>query len=484
MTSLSRTNFPNTHLHPIRIVQFGTGNFLRAFADYAFYILNKTCHTELGVVALQSTESGQANLISEQEGLFTLLTQGMVGGALVKSTDLIDVLVHAQVIREDYTAFLALAREPDLKFVVSNTTEAGISFKASDSPELTPPESYPAKLTLFLYERFKHFKGSLESGLIVLPCELITQNADNLKALILRYIEDWKLEADFKAWVLHANAFYNTLVDRIVSGYPDTNTVKIKQNLGYEDALMVTSEPFFLWAIEANETLKELLPFHLTPLNVKIVPDLQPYHTRKIRILNGAHTAMVPLGLMQGIQTVGACMEDTFTANFIQDLLLKEVIPTLNQDTEDLESYAFQVLDRFKNPFISHNLASIALNSIAKFKVRLLPTLLTYYQTLQQYPPRITFAFAALLLFTKGDWEGNRLPVNEDTEVKDRIRDIWQKYPSQAAITELLATTEYWGKDLSQEPGLVSMLSLGVSLIDKYGIENGWKQFNTSIKTI
>jgi tagaturonate reductase len=484
MKALNRTNHPIAHTHKIRVAQFGTGNFLRGFVDYAFHVLNKTCQTDIGIVALQSTTTGQGNLINAQEGLFTLITQGIVDSAPFESTDLVDTLQSAIIIKEDFNSFLTLAREPDLKFAISNTTEAGIEYLPSDYPKLTPPESFPAKLTLFLFERYRCFNGSRESGLVILPCELIAQNADKLKTIVVQHIADWNLGEDFKAWVCNANVFCNTLVDRIVSGYPKKQAQKWKQDLCYEDGLMVTAEPFFLWVIEANSELNTILPFDRTPLNVKIVSDLKPYHTRKTRILNGAHTAMVPVGILQEIQTVGACMDDVFTFNFIKDLLFREVIPILNLDQNELEYYAYQVLERFKNPFISHNLEGIALNSIAKFRTRLLPTLLEYHHKMQIFPPGITFAFAALLLFYKGDWKGAPLPVKDDAKVKDRINDIWKNNATASAITQILATEAFWNLDLSKDKELISRLSLAVHLIEEYGIRKGWEHFNTSLKAL
>lgn len=484
MKALKRTNIPNTQIHKIRVAQFGTGNFLRAFVDYAFHVLNTTCKTDFGIIALQSTATGQGNLINAQEGLFTLITQGIVDGVPYESIERIETLRSAIVIQEDFSSFLALARDADLKFIISNTTEAGIEYLPSDYPKLTPPESFPSKLTLFLFERYRFFKGSRESGLVILPCELIAQNADKLKTIILQHIADWNLGEDFKAWVCNANLFCNTLVDRIVSGYPEKQAQKWEQDLGYEDGLMVTAEPFFLWVIEANSELNTILPFDQTPLNVKIVSDLQPYHTRKTRILNGAHTAMVPIGILQGIQTVGACMDDVFTFNFIKDLLFHEVIPTLNLDQNELEYYAYQVLERFKNPFISHNLEGIALNSIAKFKTRLLPTLLEYHHKMQLFPTGITFAFAALLLFYWGDWKGTPLPVKDDAKVKDRMNDIWKNNSTSSAITQILATEAFWNLDLSKDKELISRLSLAVHLIEEYGIREGWEHFNTSLKAL
>lgn len=484
MKGLNRTNIAMGQKQKIKVAQFGTGNFLRGFVDYAFHVLNKACQTDIGIVALQSTTTGQGNLINVQEGLFTLITQGIVDGAPFESTDLVDTLHSAIIIQEDFNSFLALAREPDLKFVISNTTEAGIEYKRLDYPKLLVPESYPTKLTLFLFERYRYYDGSTAGGLVILPCELISKNAETLKAIVLRHIEDWELGEDFKNWVCNANLFCNTLVDRIVSGYPEKHALKFKKDLGYEDALMVTAEPFFLWVIEANPDLMEILPFHKTSLNVKIVSDLQPYHTRKTRILNGAHTAMVPIGILQGIQTVGACMDDEFTSTFIKALLFLEVIPTLNQDKEELVHYTYQVIERFKNPFISHKLEGIALNSIAKFKTRLLPTLISYHSKVGVFPPRITYAFAALLLFYRGDFKGVALPVRDEAEIKNRFYEIWENNSSANIISQLLASETLWDTDLSKEQDLITMLARAVNRIEKYGIKNGWEHFNTSVTTL
>ncbi len=468
---------------PIKIVQFGEGNFLRAFVDFAFHKLNTELDFNAGIAVVQPIEKGLIDVLNEQDGQYALFSKGVVNGIEVQEKYVIDSIEYAVNPYVDFESFKKLAHEPELQFVISNTTEAGIAYNEDDAQEMAPPNSFPAKLTVFLYERFKHFKGNKDKGLTIIPCELINTNADALKKFILQYSEAWQLGPDFKNWVDRDCSFHNTLVDRIVPGYPKDDILSYTQQLDYEDKLIVTSEEFFLWVIEGDETLKKKLPFHKTGLDVKIVPNMQPYRTRKVRILNGAHTVMVPFSLMYGNSTVKETVDDKFTGKFVSDLIFDEIIPTLELDKEELEIFANAVLDRFRNPFIKHYLASIALNSISKFKVRVLPSLLQYQKNTGELPPRLVFAFACLLRFYKGDWKEKKLPVNDDENVVSFIQNIWNSSSKiQAVVDAIIGEESFWDQNLTKVAGLSQSLTLAMEHIERNGIEEGFNAFCNHIK--
>ena len=479
MHPLNRSAVKLASKHPIKVIQFGTGNFLRAFADYAFGVLNASCGTEIGVAVIQSTSTGNAELLNEQEGLFTLLTRGISNNQEIKTEILIDVITTCVNAQNDFSAFLELAREPDLLFMVSNTTEAGIRFNPEDRPNMKPPESFPAKLTLFLYARFSHFNGAMDKGLMHLPCELIENNADTLKEILIRYAEMWNLGDAFITWILQANSFHNTLVDRIVTGFPTAEAYKLSAKLGYTDSLMVASEPYFLWLIEGDERLKNKLPFHKTSLKVKIVSDIGPYRNRKVKILNGAHLALVPLGLMQGFDSVGEAIHDSFTFVFISEMLFEEVIPVIPMDKTDLETYTQEVFERFRNPFVEHKLENIALNAISKFKVRLLPSIIAYVEIKKSIPLHITFVFAMLLIFYKRNWNGVKLPVQDNAKITSFFDDIWNKHTLSEAVPKILDANGLWNHNMQNLQDLEANLVRAITCIETQGITRGWHSFNT-----
>jgi tagaturonate reductase len=343
---------------------------------------------------------------------------------------------------------------------------------------MRPPSSFPAKLTLLLHERFKHFNGAPNKGLTIIPCELINYNADTLKGIIINYIDNWNLGEDFKTWVLKNNSFHNTLVDRIVPGYPKDEIGTYNNQLDYHDNLIVAAEAFFLWVIEGGDDLKSKLPFHKTNLDVKIVADMQPYRTRKVRILNGAHTAMVPFSILYGNTTVKQSVDDAFTGALINKVVFDEIIDTVDMEREELNNFASEVFDRFRNPFIIHNLSSIALNSISKFKVRVLPSLLQYIKIHKKVPTNLTFAFAALIRFYKGTWEGESLPVNDSGDIMAKFSEIWQSDDYSEIAKNSLAIETYWGEDLNKVQDLTNAIALTLKEIDTNGIEAGYNNYS------
>lgn len=477
MIQLNRKTLSDLKKHPIKVLQFGEGNFLRAFVDYAIQTLNNQCDFNAGVAVVQPLSGGMVETLNQQDGLYNLFMKGIWQGEEIQEKELISSIVKGVDPYKDFNTYLELAKLEELEFVISNTTEAGIAYNPEDRFDMAPPSSFPGKLTRLLFERFKHFNGAKSKGLTIIPCELINHNADTLKKVILQYIELWQLEDAFKTWILESTHFHNTLVDRIVPGYPKDDIKSYNQQLEYEDRLIVSAEKFFLWVIEGGDELKAKLPFHKTELDVKIVDDMQPYRTRKVRILNGAHTTMVPFSILFGNQTVKETVDNPFTGPFVKAALFQEIIPTLDMDVQELENFADAVLDRFRNPFIKHMLSSIALNSISKFKVRVLPSLLAYVDINRKLPVHLTFALVCLIRFYKSQWQGETLPVKDDAEIVAKFKTLWEQDSYDQISEQVLSSTEFWECDLTKVTGLASAVSEGLNLIDDYGIEKGFEHF-------
>ena len=411
-------------VRPERIIQFGEGGFLRGFVDWMLQKVNEASDFNGSVVVVQPIEAGLCDLLSSQNCVYTHLIRGSEG---VEKT-LVDVISRCVNPYRDFEEYLALADNPDFRFVVSNTTEAGIVFSAEDRPTDTPPKSFPAKVTLLLKRRFD--KGLL--GFVFLPCELIDRNGDNLKKCVLEYARLWNYGEDFIKWVEEENIFCNTLVDRINTGYPKGEEL----DLGYEDKMVNTSEFFHLWVIETDFDLERELPFSSAGLNVIVTKDkLEMYRTRKVRILNGAHTSLVPYALLSGFSTVGECVADPTMRAHIEKCVFDEIIPTLDLSKEELTEYANSVLTRFSNPYIKHYLADISLNSISKFKVRVLPSILEYIKRFGKKPETLVFSFKKLIEFYK-----NGTPRDDGALIE---------YIRSHTDMEILANVDLWGCDVS-----------------------------------
>ena len=408
-----------------RVIQFGEGGFLRGFVDWMLQKVNEKSDFNGSVVVVQPIEQGMCDMLSAQNCVYTHVIRGVEG---VDKT-LVDVISRCVKPYEDFAGYLALAEQPEMRFVVSNTTESGIVFSEEDKITDAPPKTFPAKVTLLLKRRFEL---GLD-GFIFLPCELIDRNGDNLKKCVLKYADLWGLSEDFKAWVNEKNVFTNTLVDRINTGYPKGEDMQ----LGYEDNMVNTSEFFHLWVIETDFDIEKELPFSSAGLNVIVTPDkLEMYRTRKVRILNGAHTSLVPYALLSGLDTVKSCIDDEVMNAHIRKCVFDEIIPTLDLPREELLSYANSVLERFGNPYIKHYLSSIALNSVSKFKVRVLPSILEYIKRYGKMPETLLFSFAKLIEFYKTDM------VNDAPEVAEFMKN--------ATTAEILANDKLWGEDLTR----------------------------------
>lgn len=484
MKDLNRTTVTGTAKLPIKVVQIGEGNFLRAFVDYVIDRLNIEADFNAGVALVQPLNGGLIPVINAQEGLYTLFMRGIKKGELIDRKRIITCVQKGIDPYSDYDEFLGLAEEESLEFLISNTTEAGIAYNPEDTDYKSCPRSFPAKVTALLHKRFIHFKGAADKGLAIIPCELIDQNAQTLKGIVLQYARDWDLGEGFIDWVETHNSFHNTLVDRIVPGYPKDDLESYQARMDYRDKLLVTAEVFFLWVIEGDERLLEKIPFHKIDEQILVVRDMQPYRTRKVRILNGAHTAMVPLSLMHGNKTVKETMDSPFTEAFLRQAVFEEINPTLPLPKEEVESFAEEVFDRFRNPFINHMLSSIALNSISKFKVRVLPSLLAYQEEFGVLPNHLTFSLACLIRFYKGEWQGKTLPVQDDGQIREFFQDLWTRGDYDEIAKGALSNQDLWDMDLDRFPSLTQSVARALELIDALGIEKALKKFSEQNRAV
>ncbi|MCH6198875.1 tagaturonate reductase [Aquiflexum sp. LQ15W] len=439
---------------PVKVLQFGTGNFLRGFADWMVEILNEKTDFDGSIHIIQSHGKSIPAGFGKQNFNYHVLIRGFQNGKIIDEQKLITSINGVSNPNLDYGFYLDLAKNTDLQFIISNTTEAGIVFDEKDTYPKKVPASFPGKLTALLYKRFTFFEGNETKGLTILPCELIENNGDQLKECVMRYAAKWNFPQEFLAWLDKTCTFCNTLVDRIVPGFPKENFEEFEKKTGFVDHLAVVAEPYHFWAIEGSETLKSIFQTEKTGLNVHIVKDLQPYRLRKVRILNGAHTAMVPVAYLKGIRTVGEAMENPIISTYISDTIYKEIVPTLDLPKEDLEQFAAEVLDRFRNPFIRHELISISLNSISKFRVRVLPTILEYHSRSGQFPENLIRSFADLIRFYKGDINGESIPLKDEQAVLEFFEKVWKKENYREIVETVLANEYLWGMGLSQIPGL------------------------------
>lgn len=443
---------------PIKVLQFGEGNFLRAFVDYMFDICNEKGLFDGSIVLAKPIEFGNLEQFKKQDNIYTVSLRGRVDGEPKVINRIVTSVADTVGVYEEYDRFMEYARLDTLRYIVSNTTEAGIVYDETDSLDARPPKTYPGKLTKFLYERFNAFKGATDKGLVILPVELIDDNGIELERCVNEFITLWKLPEDFRTWVKDACNFCSTLVDRIVTGYPRGHEEEIWQELGYEDRLVVTAEPFALWVIESKKDLSEELPFVKAGLPVIYTDNQKPYKQRKVRILNGAHTSFVLASYLCGNNIVRESMEDKLIRDFMNATIFDEVIPTLTLPKQDLLDFADAVIGRFNNPYVDHALLSIALNSVSKWKARCMPSFTEYIRLKGENPKHLTFSLAALMAFYTSDkLEGNALIGNrngEEYKIMDdlAVLEFFRDYSGKSTeefVKAFLTKESFWGQDLS-----------------------------------
>ncbi|AEE91723.1 Altronate oxidoreductase [Tepidanaerobacter acetatoxydans Re1] len=471
---------------PERVIQFGEGNFLRAFVDWMFHQMNKQNLFNGRVVVVQPIAQGLVDRLNEQDGLYTLILRGLKDGKPTELKEIISSISRGINPYTQWDEYLKCAENPDIEFVISNTTEAGISYDKNDSLDKKPPISYPGKLTAYLYHRFNHFKGDPTKGMVIIPCELIDRNGDNLKKIILQLSDDWSLPEEFKKWIKDNNIFLNTLVDRVVTGYPKDEIEDILNYLGYEDGLVDTGELFHLWVIEGPKELSERLPFTKAGLNVLWTDDMAPYRTRKVRILNGAHTSSVPAAFLYGLETVGEMMDHEVLGKFARQVIYDEIIPSINLDKNMLTEFADSVVERFQNPYIKHYLISILLNSSSKFKTRVLPSIIEYQQLYSKLPEKLTFSLAALIsVYKDGKVEGSEMKARRNKGEFIMKDDLWaleffektwsefdgSKEAAKKVAETVIANSKMWDQDLNNIDGLTDKVADYLYQITNDGIK-------------
>lgn len=473
MEKLNRKSAGITSVYPERIIQFGEGNFLRAFTDWIVFKMNKETGFNSSVVIVQPLAGGMVDLLNEQDGLYHVNLQGIDHGKTVDSMDLIDVVSRGLNPYSQFDEYMKLAENPGMRFVISNTTEAGIAFDDSCKLDDAPASSFPGKLTQLLYHRFKTFNGAMDKGLIMLPCELIFHNGTELKKCIEQYISLWNLGDDFKNWFENACGVYCTLVDRIVPGFPADTISEIRERIGFDDKLVVKAEIFHLWVIEAPQSVAKEFPADKAGLNVLFVPSEKPYHDRKVTLLNGPHTAMAPVAYLSGLDTVRETLEDETLGKFVNKVMFEELLETLDLPKAELEKFAADVLDRFRNPFVKHFVTSIMLNSFPKFKTRDLPGLKVYLERKGELPLGLVLGLAGIITYYKGGKRGDtEIVPNDDKAITDLLAGLWATNDIAQVTQGVLAAEFIWGEDLNQVPGLNAKLNeLLVSVQEKGMLE-------------
>lgn len=457
--------------HPTRIIQFGEGNFLRAFVDWIVWNTNRKTDFNAGVVVVQPIEKGMVDVLNSQDGLYHVNLQGIDKGEAVDSIQMIDVINGGLNPYTHFDDYLALAENPDIRFVISNTTEAGIAFDPSCCLEDRPASSYPGKLTQLLYHRYRHFNGDMSKGFIILPCELIFLNGKELKKCIYQYMDLWQLEPEFRTWFEQACGVYCTLVDRIVPGYPKDTIAQIHERIGYEDKLVVKGEIFHLWVIEAPESVADEFPAGKAGLNVLFVPSEAPYHERKVTLLNGPHTVLSPVGYLSGLDTVRECVEDPEIGKFVRKVMYEELMETLNLPKPELQAFADSVVERFVNPYVKHFVTSIMLNSFPKYKTRDLPGLKTYLERKGELPKGLVLGLAAIITYYKGGKRGDvEIVPNDDAAIVALLKDLWASDDVRKVAEGVLGAGFIWGEDLNLIPGLADLVAADLELIRNEGM--------------
>jgi tagaturonate reductase len=458
--------------YPERIIQFGEGNFLRAFADWIVWNMNQKAAFNSSVVVVQPIERGMVDKLNEQDGLYHVNLQGLEKGEAVNSLTLIDVISRSLNPYTQFDTFLQLAEQPDIRFVLSNTTEAGIIFDPACKLTDKPAASYPGKLTQLLYRRYQTFKGDTSKGLLIFPCELIFLNGHKLKETILQYIEYWELGEAFKKWFHEACGIYATLVDRIVPGFPAKDIAAIKDKLQYDDNLVVQAEIFHLWVIEAPQEIAKEFPADKAGLNVLFVPSEEPYHERKVTLLNGPHTVLSPVSFLSGVNIVRDACRHEVIGPYIRKVMFDELSETLNLPEKERTQFANDVLERFNNPFVDHQVTSIMLNSFAKYKTRDLPGLKTYLQRKGKLPEGLVLGLAAIITYYRGGTRSDGVAIvpNDSPEILALLKDLWAGENLEKVAKGVLGATFIWEEDLNKLTGLTDKLTSYLQSIQQKGM--------------
>ena len=481
MKALNKRTAPKS-VAPERIIQFGEGNFLRCFVDWIIYKMNRRTDFNSSVVVVQPIERGMVDWLNGQDCLYHVNLQGRLNGEVVNKLTRIDCISRALNPYTQHQAFMALADQPEIRFVISNTTEAGIAFDPACKLADAPASSYPGKLTQLLYRRYKTFHGASDKGLIIMPCELIFLNGHHLKECIFQYIELWKGDfgndyEGFKAWFTNYCYVCATLVDRIVPGFPRKDIKEIQEKICYEDNLVVQGEAFHLWVIEKPENLsidqlKAEFPAEKAGLHVLIAESEKPYHERKVTLLNGPHTVLSPVAFLSGINIVRDACNDPVVGKYIHKVQFEELMQTLNLPMDELQQFATDVQERFNNPYVDHQVTSIMLNSFPKYETRDLPGLKTYLERKGELPQGLVFGLAAIITYYKGGKraDGAEIVPNDAPEIMQLLTDLWATGDTQKVAEGVLAAETIWHEDLNRIPGLTALVKADLDKIQSLGM--------------
>ncbi len=480
MNKLNRTQAEDAVSYPTKILQFGEGNFLRAFTDWIVHKMNKTSEFNAGIDVVQPLPTGMIDKLNDQDGLFHVYLKGIKEGKPITEFTLIDCVNKGINPYTEFETYKESILNPDLRFVFSNTTEAGISWNENDSIEMQPQESFPAKVTAMLYMRYKEFNGDTSKGLIFFACELIDRNGDMLKKYVLQHAEKWQLEAEFTRWIEEACCFCNTLVDRIVPGFPHDEIKEIQETLGYEDNLVVVGEYFHLWIIEAPEWVQKEFPAANAGLEVQFVEDMKRFREQKVQVLNGCHTGSYAVSYLSGIETVRDAYENPQVGDFMKGLIYDEVLPVLDGSEKELKKFADKILERFANPFIRHEWQSIALNAMSKWETRNLPSLISYNEKYGTLPQKLVFSLAAMIAYFKGEVNGKKYKVQDDGWILDFYKEAWTKCKGgpisiYQLCEKVLSLDKVWKQNLNEIPNLTIMVSHYLFLITQVGMKKAVK---------
>lgn len=470
MKELNKTTVTKKEL-PIKILQFGTGNFLRAFVDWMIDKSNKAGVTDHGIAIVQSTARNNEvqKLFEKQDYLFHIYLEGVKDKQPIKEVSLVESVMTLVNAAKEYKKYQELFLSEELEIIVSNTTEAGIRYEEGDDIFAEPPVSFPAKITALLYQRYKKYDAAKDKGLLIVCTELIEDNGSTLKKYVLKHAEYFGLEADFINWVNTACSFYDTLVDRIVPGFPKETIAEIKQEIGFNDDLVVKGEYFHVWAIGGDSRIKEKLPLHKVGLNVVFMDDITDFRAKKVRVLNGAHTAMVPVALQLGCQTVMDAFNTPEVEKYINKMVDTEVLPVIDGNTEELKAFAATILERFYNPFLKHYLKDISLNSIAKWEARDYPTVLDNYTKLNKEAKLAIFSFSALLVLYSGQSEIQFTPTDTPQFV-EFIQTTYHRNGIENWVNGIVNNKSMWNADMKAIPFFAKEVANGVEMILEKGM--------------
>ncbi|MBN2167027.1 MAG: tagaturonate reductase [Marinilabiliaceae bacterium] len=480
MKKLNRSTVTNATKHPTKIMQFGEGNFLRAFADWIVQKMNTNTGFNAGVDVIQPLANGMIDMLKAQDGLYHVYLKGIKDSKPITEFTRVECINNCINPYSDFDKYTESVVNPDLRFVISNTTEAGISWDETDTLDMQPQNSFPGKITAMLYTRYKAFDGDISKGLIFFACELIDRNGDVLKKYVLQHAERWELGKEFIEWVNEACCFCSTLVDRIVPGFPKDDIKQIQEELGYEDNLVVVGEYFHLWVIEAPEWVKNEFPAQEAGLEVQFVKDMTRFREQKVQVLNGCHTGSYAVSFLSGIETVREAYESLDMGSFMKELVYDEVLPVLPGNEKELKKFANKILERFANPFIRHQWQSIALNAMSKWETRNLPSLINFQKAHGMLPQKLAFSLAAMIAYFKGETQGESYKVQDDEWILDFYKEAWAKCDGRPVsihrlVKDVLSLDKVWKQNLNDIPDLTITVSHYLFLIEQVGMKKAVK---------